>query len=260
MPVTAIDQPAHLIIDNSFLADLTNCFCKQNCAALPRERILGPLRDWLVDKLDALRPYAFDRILHTTNVVANEYRPHGEGGELGKHAGVTPVQINQLVIHIRAQFRQFDATTQMNQIRLLRFANAPKKLIGAGGLSDNDLSLVLLGLELTRVGTNVILLSNDQDLLSFTGWVNTYKASLNAQQNPKKLFGMRGLTYLDLVHRSCLIPSDHMKAMIDHSFLDIFARLPGTDKGTDILKQIMEVRDKFDESKQIKIHNRELRA
>jgi len=260
MPVTAIDQPAHLIIDNSFVADLTNCFCKQNSAALPRERILAPLRDWLIDKLNALRPSAIDNILHTTNVVANEYRPHGEGSELGKHAGLTFAQIDQFAIHVRTQFRQYDATNQTNRIRLLRFGNAPKKLIGAGGLSNNDLSLVLLGLELTKTNTNVILLSNDQDLLSYAAWVNTYKASIDADQNPKKLFSLRGLTFLDLVHRSCLISSDQMKAMIDHSFLDIFARLPGTDKGMDILKQIMEVRDRFDESRRIKIQNQEARA
>jgi hypothetical protein len=258
MPVTSISTPSHLIVDNSLLADLTNCFCLRNRSILPRERILEPLQGWLKTNLDALRPFAVDNILHTTTVVANEYLPHA--GELGNHNGLTRQQIDRITTQVRGELQQFDVAPHMGNVKLLRFKHAPQKLVGVSGLSNNDLSLVLLGLELSKLNNNVIILSNDQDLLNFTAWINRYKACIHDEQNPTKLFGVRGLTYLDLVHRSCAISSDQMKIMIDHSFRDIFARLPGTDKGMDILNQIMEVRDKFEESKAIKRQNQEARA
>ncbi len=262
MPVTSIEQPTYLILDNCVLVMLTDLYCTEN-SAVPARKLLDDVQAWLLEQLALLRNFAIENTLHSTALVSEEYLPHT--GILGQR-GLLPPQLNALAQVIRRQFTVFDG--DIGEIRALR--NLPKSdkyLVGKDGLSDQDLSLVHYGLNLTQFGQPVLIISNDQDLLLFISWVRTQTCLRSNTCTPQLLEGLTCLTYFDLIHRGCSISSDQMTSMINYMIIDTVMRMNRGDelalnpaKGQKIISQITRLNQEFTKSVAIKAHQQGAQA
>lgn len=251
MPGAVEHLQAYLILDNSFLVMLTDCFCTRFAARCNQNHLALEIEQWMDLIFGIVRRFAVDGNLHCSVGVANEYIPHA--GKMGNLRGIQRYDLNHLQSHVRACIRQ--VPVENPAILFLRtLPAAPRQLIGPSGLSDNDLSLVRLALDMTQKGSPVFILSNDQSLLDFISWVRIQKQCFQVPLTPNLLQGWRSLTYLELVHRSCNIPSDLMKELIENALIDHFNRIEiaGTQKGRAILQQLMEVHGNFNQSVVIK--------
>ena len=260
MPVSKIGRPSHIIIDNSVLSMLTECHCAEHVGKPARE-LLDLTQAWIIDYLSKLRTTAIEGKLHTTDLVCNEYKP--EKGHLGTQ-GLPRLVIQSMVQCISSEFKLM--TVDASAITTLRdLPGANKRLVHTqNGLSDNDLSLVQLGLEMTRHGNPVVILSNDQDLIDFTTWVKTQTSLRVNDQDPRLLEVETGLGYLELIHRSCLIPSDQMNQMINYVIRTTVSRMERQPDGTQlnpqkamkIIQQATQVNTLFSKAVEIKAQNR----
>jgi hypothetical protein len=147
----------------------------------------------------------------------------------------------------------------VQDIQFLRdLPNAPRKLVGPQGLSDDDFSLVALSAMLAGNGVAVYLLTNDQDVLSFTTWVRANTTARAKWQNIGQVQGLHGLTYLESVHRDCKIATSDMQAILNFAIVEHYRRsdLAGTIKGTSIMQQLTVINNNLLQSAQIKLsHN-----
>ena len=247
MPGTAEYLNAYLILDNCFLVMLTDCFCDRFAVRYVPNRVIYEAEQWIDNILEILKQFAIDGNLHCSDTVANEYYPHV--GRLSTRPGIQRNDLNHLQTHVRNHLYQVSADIAKGaNLRSLPAAN--RSLIGPGGLSDNDLSLVQLGLDLSQNGSPVYILSNDQSLLDFISWVRVQRQQFQLPINPSLLQGWRCLTYLELIHRSCSIPSDLMKELIEYALYDHYNRteIAGSKKGNIIFQQLLQVHENFNQS------------
>lgn len=260
MPITAIERPSHVIVDNSVLSMLTDCYCTNN-VGVPAPQLLTQVQQWLSDQLANLRATAIENELHTTDLVSAEYKP--ERGYLGTR-GLPAHQITPMTNHIRGQLRV--STMENKSIQALRsLPGANKRLINPKeGLSDCDLSLIQLGIHLTQQNQPVVILSNDQDLLDFVSWVRTQKSLRVGSINPLLLEGETGLGYMELIHRSCKIPSAQMGQMINFTINTTVSRMQQLADGTQlnpqkamkIIQRATTINSLFTQAIEIKAQNR----
>lgn len=252
MPGSSEILRAYLVIDNCFLVMLTDCFCDRYAARCPVNRIVTEAEQWSDHILNTIKRFGLDGILHCSTVVANEYNPHA--GRIANIRGIQRNDLNHLQGHMRTHLLQGEVDLPLAQT-LRTMPTAPRQLVGAGGLSDNDLSLVRLGLDITRNGSPVYILSNDQGLLDFISWVKTQNRHFQPPTNPSLLEGWRCMTYLSMVHRSCNITTELMQELIDFSLSDHYSRseLAGTTKGKSIYSQLLQVNRSFSQSIAIKL-------
>jgi len=251
MPGSVEYLQAYLIVDNCFLVMLTDCFCNRFAARCHQNRLALEAEQWIDHILEIMRRFAIDGNLHCSTGVANEYIPHS--GQMVNLRGIQRSDLNHVQAYIRASVNQTPIeSTALQFFRTL--PSAPRQLIGPSGLSDNDFSLVKLALDMTQAGSPVFILSNDQSLLDFITWVRIQKQQFQAPITPHLLQGWRCLTYLELVHRSCNIPSDLMKELIEYALIDHYNRkeIAGTQKGNVIFQQLMQVYGNFNQSVVIK--------
>jgi hypothetical protein len=259
MPITSIEQTGHIILDNCVLSMLTDFCCANNAALTPRQ-LLDESQHWLTDQLAILQSFAVDHRLHTTDLVSAEYRP--EFGGLGGK-GLAPTLIRNMAASICSLLNTLAVDREVYSApRSLPFID--RRLADPRtGLSDPDLSLVRLALDLTAHGHPVVLLTNDQNLLQFTSWVRTQTVLRTPPINPLLLEGWNCLAYLELIHRKCLISSEQMKQMIWFAIKDTFKRVTENNnaalnpsKGMRIIDQINLVDKIFEQSVEIKKQNR----
>lgn len=260
MPITTIERPSHLIVDNSVLSMLTDCYCTSN-VGIPAAQLLNQAHQWLSDQLANLRATAIKNVLHTSDLVSAEYKP--EKGYLGSR-GLPANQIAAMANGVRGQIRVL--TVDNNAVQTLRslpgvnkrFAN-PKE-----GLSDCDLSLVQLGLHLTQQNQPVVILSNDQDLLDFVSWIRTQKSLRIDPVNPLLLESETGLGYMELIHRGCQISSTQMNQMINFTINTTVSRMQQVADGTQlnpqkamkIIQKATTINGLFAQAVEIKAQNR----
>ncbi len=251
MPGSIEHLQAYLVVDNCFLVMLTDCFCNQFAARCNQSRVAAEAEQWIDHIFEIVRRFALDGNMHCSIGVANEFIPHT--GQMANLRGVQRNDLNHVQAHVRSNLHQVSVDIPTTQV-LRTLPTAPRQLIGAGGLSDNDLSLVKLALEMTKTGSPVFILSNDQSLLDFITWVRIQKQHFQAPVTPNLIQGWRCLTYLELVHRSCNIPSDLMKELIEYALVDHYNRkeMAGSQKGNIIFQQLMQVYGNFNQSVVIK--------
>lgn len=252
MPGPVEHLKAHLIVDNCFLVMLTDCFCDRFAARCSQSQLVQEAEKWICEIFSVVKRFALDGNLHSTECVAGEYLP--QAGKLAGRPGVQRTHLDHVKRYVCAQLHQVPA--DLNRAKNLRALPAANKtLVGPSGLSDNDLSLVQLGLEMTQTGSPVFILSNDQSLLDFVTWVRTQKYNIPAPVIPGGLQAWRCLTYLEQIHRSCNIPTDLMQELIDYSLSDHYSRtdLARTGKGISIYSQLLQVNRSFSQSIAIKL-------
>lgn len=260
MPVTKIEKASHLIIDNSVLSMLTECHCAEHVGTPGRE-LLDLTENWIIEYLSKLRTTSIEGKLHTTDLVCNEYKP--EKGHLGTRSLPPPV-LQKMSTNIKGQFEVIKVDEGRTKA-LRTLPGVPKRLVHpVTGLSDNDLSLVQLGLEMTKIGNPIVMLSNDQDLIDFTTWAKTQTSLRIDGQDPSQLEVETGLGYLELIHRSCLIPSDQMTQMINYVITTTVSRMEPQPDGTQlnsqkamkIIRQTTQVNTLFSKAVEIKAQTR----
>lgn len=258
MPITALTEKTYLVVDNCVLSMLTDCFCDGQ-GGLSGPQLLSATQQWLIEQLNTLKLFSVDNLLHTTHTVSTEYQP--QNGILGNQR-LDRKHIVTMANQVRMQFELLRTSPQ--SIEYLReLPQAPQRLIHpTNGLSDEDMSLIHLGLYLTQHGHTVILLSNDQDLLQFSSWIRTQTCLRKPPMNPLNLEGMSCLAYLDLIHRSCEISTNQMSQFISYMIEDTGRRMAerdvmalNTQKGARILEQIAAIQRTFTQSIQIKLQN-----
>jgi hypothetical protein len=242
---------AFLVLDNCVLVMLTDYFCARRALRLPIRGRVPSLQLWIAERLDGLRPFTPDGLLHCTDCVASEFNPRA--GQISQWRGVGHRDYKSLENHVCSQLHQAGMSTQ--DVEFLRnLPTAPRKLVGPDGLSDGDFSLVALGAQLAAQGERVYVLTKDQDLLAFISWVRTKREARERWQNVHLLQGLHCLTYLELAHRACDIPTELMKDLIDFALADHFDRkdLAGTQKGKSIVQTLLQVNGSIMESIAIK--------
>jgi hypothetical protein len=247
MPGSVEGLRAYLIVDNCFLVMLTDCFCNRFAARCNQSRLATEAEQWIDQILEILQRFALDGNMHCPIGVANEFIPHT--GQMANLRGIQRNDLNHVQAHVRANLHQVPVDLPGAQ-SLRTLPTAPRQLVGSGGLSDNDLSLVKLALDMTTTGLPVFVLSNDQSLLDFITWIRIQKQHFQAPITPNLIQGWRCLTYLELVHRSCNITSDLMKELIEFALVDHYNRkeIAGSQKGNVIFQQLMQVYGNFNQS------------
>jgi hypothetical protein len=251
MPVPGLGLEAYLIVDNCMLSMLCDYWCHSWAVRTPPAHIVPTVCQWFTDQFNTLRQFTPDGLLHCTDGVAGEFKPHA--GQLSEVRGIRHGDCQQVQTHVSTLLNRVGV--DMDAIPLLRgLPNAPRKLIGPDGLSDNDFSLVVLGLQLTAGGGQVYILTNDQDLLSFISWVRTRPEVRRRWGNVQLIQGLQSLTYLELVHRNCQIATDKMQDLLNFSMMVHYERreLSGTTKGHSIMQQLLEVNRSLAQSIEIK--------
>ena len=251
MPAIGLAPGAHLVLDNCVLSMLAEYYCDRRVSRLPPEKRIPILKQCIAEPLNILRQFTPDGLLHCTSCVADEFKPAPVLNEL---PGRVQHQAYQgLKSYVCSLLHQTAVDPQA--VKALRsLPAAPRKLVGPGGLSDNDLSLVVLGSQLAGRGNPVYVLSNDQALLDFISWVRTQPSARSRWRNITLLQGLRSLMYLELIHRSCQIQTDYMEDLINFFMLDHYKRKDfGGDKGVFIFQQLVEIRTSLTESVRIKL-------
>lgn len=239
MPNSSPSLEAILVVDNSLLVMLCEYYCERWAAKLGAAKLVPELATWISGLLGILKKFTPDDHLHCTDCVASEFRP--QAGRLSAVRGIQHSNCEALANHVLSHL--CCASTEPRAVAALRnLPNAPKRLVGPGGLSDNDLSLVALALRLAVNGGLVYLLSNDQDLLDFSSWVRTNREA-SSMGNPVLVQGLLGLTYIELVHRDCSIQTDEMTNLLKFAMIEHYGRkeLAGTHKGSSIMRQLTEL-------------------
>lgn len=146
MPKTIEYLKGYLIVDNCFLVMLTDCFCDRFATRFPQNQLVTEAERWINEIVSIVKSFALDGNLHCTPVVAGEYLPHA--GRLAARPGIIRAHLNHLQGYVLAQLHQVPTdSVKTKNLRLL--PAAPKVLVGPNGLSDSDLSLVQLGLDMT---------------------------------------------------------------------------------------------------------------
>jgi hypothetical protein len=166
---------------------------------------------------------------------------------------IKKTDLDHLQLHVRVNVQHIMAKNiDYHDLRAL--SSVPPYLVNKYGVSDNDLSLVVLGLNKTKNGLPVIILLNDQDFLTFISWIRTQKRQFQLPVDPSLLQSWRCLTYLEQIHRSCNISTELMREIIDFSLIDHYTRedLNRRGKGLSILGQLIQVDHSFGESIAIK--------
>lgn len=255
MPGSSDHLRAYIIIDNCFPVMLTECFCERFASRCPSNRVAAEAEQWIASIFGIVKKFSLDGQLHSSAGVIEEFNPFA--GQLANRPGIQRSDLLHLQVHTRSQLHPMPV--QPNQVRTLRtLPAAPKQLVGPSGLSDNDLSLVNIGLELTVSGSPVYILSNDQSLLDFSSWIRTQKQHIQPPIVPSLLQSWRCLTYLEQIHRSCNITTELMQDLIEWSLSDHYMRteLAGTQKGKSIYSQLLQVNRSFSQSVVIKLQTK----
>ena len=219
---------------------LTTYYCNECALKLPTTRRMPSLKQWLSQQLEVMRGFTPDGQIHCTDCVADEFRPAPVLAELPQN--VQRSEYLSLKKHVCSLL--FQVGVDASDITFLRqLPTAPRRLVGPSGLSNNDLSLVVLGIQLTAHANRVYLLTNDQDLLSFVSWLRAKPEVRARWGNMRLLQGLHGLAYLETIHRGCDITTDLMGSLIQFAIAEHYSRaeLVGTQKGTSILHQLLQV-------------------
>jgi hypothetical protein len=246
-----LSPEAYLVIDNSMLSTLTSYYCHGPGLKRPAATRISSLKIWISEQLEILTRFTPDGLLHCTDCVAEEFRPAPILADFVQR--LPPAEYRGLQDHV-CSILQKTAVDRGKCSYLRTLPGASKKLVGPGRLSDNDLSLVLLGAGLTALGEQVYILSQDQDLLEFVSWVRTKPDPRNQWHNLMFLQAYNSLHYLDLIHRACNITTDLMKDLLMFALLEHYGRqdLLGTQKGQCIMNQLLKVNRSLVESAMIK--------
>ncbi|MBK9092646.1 MAG: hypothetical protein IPM84_07670 [Anaerolineae bacterium] len=211
---------------------------------------------WISNLLNILRELTPDKRIHCTDCVAAEYKP--AASHLYSVLGRNENDYRNLAADVRSCLNQSQIDSR--DLSFLReLPTAPRKLIGPGGVSDPDLSLVALGLHLADQGESVYILSNDKDLVDFSTWAcKCAKAELRQRwANPSLLQGLQSLAYLEWVHQSCSIATDDMWQLLKYYMREHVAREDlGKLKGEAIFQSLMDITTSLVESAQIKAQAR----
>ncbi|MDX1417502.1 MAG: hypothetical protein R3293_25075 [Candidatus Promineifilaceae bacterium] len=243
---------AYLVVDNSFLVMLTDFFCAELAGRMTPERVLSELGQRLCAQIDILRRFAVGSCVYCSDQVAGEFKPwHSERiTALGK---IPFPRKQDLAAAVTAELVRRPVEEVYFDI-LRSQPDAPRRLVGPNGLSNEDLSLIMVGIELTANGQPVYVLSNDQDLLEFTTWLRRKPEARELWPEIGQLNGLHCLTYLELVHRSCHISTDLIRNLINFYIRDHYSRheLVGTSKGESILEQLLSTYSSLTKSAEIK--------
>jgi len=252
MSSSGIELKAYLVIDNSVLVMFHEYFCERQSRQIPPARLIPAITQWMSEQLSTLQLFAPDGRVHCTDCVADEFCPGA--GRLSRVRGIEPRDCRMLAREVREVLDQTSVRPQ--EIENLRcLPAAPRKLVGPSGLSDNDLSLVVLGLHLIGHGDPVYVLTNDQDLLSFITWLRSKPEARQQWGNLVAMQGLQSLTYLELIHRDCKIQTEQMQDLINFYMVEHYNRkeLAGTNKGNSILLQLIDASNSLTESVRIKL-------
>lgn len=240
-----------IVIDNAVLVLLTEYYCDRNKGLQAQATIEG-LKEWISERLAALKTYAVDGQLHTSDLVAAEYLPGA--GRLGSLSGISNTLISQLRNRVLGDLNcaQIDPA----DVAWIRALNHAPASLGAGlnRLSNQDLSLVNLGLEHTENDTPAFVLSLDADLLALVAWISTNKDVKARHSRCHKMQGLHCLAYIEGLHRDCTVESTDMADLIGFAVGEHMNRveLAGTQKGTTISNHLMGIHRQMAKSIKVK--------
>lgn len=250
MTPSGIPLKAKLIVDNCVIVTLHEYYCEDQKHLAPRDLPSMVSRE-VGGKLDLMKQYAPDQLLHTTDRVANEFRPGA--GRLGQIVGVGDADLKAVQRVVGGRLHIQPANGEH-----LQAIRAVPKAPGALGLnlrllSDEDLSLAALAFSLSS-GTLTYVLTHDHDLLYFISWFRTRPEAHNFGENPSNVRGVPGLLYIEAIHRSCGITTDEMEHIITFCYRQELKRkrLDGTSKGESIERTLDEVWESLSQSRRIK--------
>jgi hypothetical protein len=220
MPVKEITEKTHLVVDNCVLSMMTEWFCNEK-RGLPCAALLEQTHNWLQEQINLFQRFAVDGILHTSTAVSAEYKPWHDSCGLRKR-GVEIPKIQTMAKSVCARFSTHEV--QPHHIDALKTLPAVSPNL-VKKLTNQDLSLVHVGLCLSSSGNQVYILTNDQDLLQYISWAHAQKCLRNENMNSQLVEGLSGITFLDLVHRGCYISSEQLLKMIGYVISDTNERM-----------------------------------
>lgn len=238
--------------DSSVLVMLTESCCHRRQNRVSAPQLIAEIVQSMTDIIGILRKFTPDGHVHCTDCVTGEFKP--DAGQLARANGVTRTHSRDMQNCVRSLL--YNASADTDSVAFSRaIPNAPRWLVGPGRLSDNDLSLIVLGAHLTAQGQPVFLLTNDQDILDFVSWLRIQTEARRRWQALANLQALHGLHYLDLVHHSCQINTGLLSDLINHQPAEHYNRraLAGTIKGTSIVQQLLAVNISLVESLGIKL-------
>jgi hypothetical protein len=251
MSASGIPLQAHLVIDNSLIVLLQEYWCETYLIRVSSHDRVSAAKHWLAELLAILASFTPDGLIHCTDCVAGEYKP--QAGRLGQVTGISHQDCRAFANYISSLLHQTHIDD--DEIRFLRtLPDAPKRLIDPGGVSDSDLSLLVLGARLSGGNAPVYVLTHDQDLLDFTSWTRTRITARAKWPYLLHVEGLLGLTYLENVHRDCRISTQEMQSILNFTMIEHYVRtdIRNSQKGKSIMQQLTTINTNLVQSAQIK--------
>jgi hypothetical protein len=263
MPVKDIIEKTYLVMDNSVLSMITEWYCNEN-RGMASATLLDQTHKWLQEQIVLFQSFTVDGVLHTSTSVSAEYKPWHENGGLRKR-GVDIKKIQAMAGNVCSKFVTHEVEPPKTSA-LRTLPNVNPNL--ARKLTDQDLSLVHVGLSLSSSGQKVYILTNDWNLSQYISWARTQKSLKNETSTPQLLEGLSGITFMDLVHRGCHISSDQMLKMLKFVIDDTVDRMNrkdpmalSEDKGRKIVTNATQMLSStFLESMKIKLEKKGVAA
>ena len=252
MQNTGYPLEAYVVFDNNAIVGICEFCCSIYKARPFSEAVTAACND-IEEILNAVRRFAIQNKVYTTPCILEEFKP--ENGELANHRGFQKCHCDLLKDHIRNQFECLDinmkAITRMRQM-----AQTPRRFgENLSGLSDQDLSLLILALGIAdKVNERVYILSDEEKLRSFTSWSRTRPEIKEVCAHPEKVDALHSMAYLDSVHRHCAITTDQIYKMFGYRSLQQMTRtmLAGTTMGEMITETYGGIYQMINESSIIK--------
>lgn len=208
-----IPLDAYLVVDNCVISMLVDFAHSSQPYKLKIPDYVANIQQWITAQFVTLRSLTPDGAIHCTDCVAQEFKP--ENGLVSTRYGIKGEHFRALKTCICSLLLQ--ARGDRDEISLVKsLPGIPAKYFGKYGLSDNDLSLIVLGLNLTGSGRSVYMLSNDRDLTDFISILcNKRGTNIHAHwPNHALLTGLHCMTYLESVHAACHISTPELGAML----------------------------------------------
>lgn len=138
---------ASLVVDNNLLVNLSEFFCERRAQGIRARAFCEKYQAWILEIISTVQQFTPNGCIYCTQCVADEFNPHA--GRLNNQIanGLGHNDREQLGSYVRSLL-QCVKSKQVVVDMLKTLPQAPRRLIGPGGLSDQDLSLLGLALDL----------------------------------------------------------------------------------------------------------------
>jgi hypothetical protein len=253
MPNPGFPLDAYIVIDTNAIVGISEYCCSKYTGLVISELIENTSIE--IDQMfSAIKRFAIKNRVFTTDCVLEEYKP--ENGYLKSYEGLQKCHCDHLKGKIQDHIEALKIN--MNSINLIRQMDKKPSRFGENlsGLSDPDLSLLVLALGIAKnFNERVYIISDEEKLRAFTSWSKSKSEIKELCPCSEKIEALHSMVYLDSVHRHCAITSQQINEIYNFYTLQQLKRkfLNQTTMGEMITDTYERIYHLINESSKIKL-------